>query len=953
MVLWRQVKLTFRQNLIIGVATSISFGLFNSLPAYSADVDLIPSVLSATCSSERSGRLCAQAIDGVIDGYPADSSKEWSAIGKVGAWIRLDWAAPVSISKVVLHDRILIGTRVTAGIINFSDGSSVPVGALPDNGAALEVTFASRTVSWFRFDITQTSSATINTGLAEIKAYSTPINSPINYQGQVSSAVCSTERSGRWCVQAIDGVVDGYPTDPSKEWTSNEKAGAWIQLNFSTAVTLNQVILHDRINLNGQNTQGIITFSDGGSLPIGVLPNDGTGFPVDFASRSVTWLRYTITAVSSSTINSGLAEIVPRFVPSGTGPTGELFNEALFAFPVANVGEASMAQAHDGKTGVLGNGWVANGVGDTLELHFDGVKPISKLELADSVGTDGQITAATVSFSDGTSFASGILPTNGTVVAFDFARKNVSWVKVKLNSVSGTNVGLSEVAAYGVLDGQTLQDSEQFTNGATEWSYIDNTTVPSPSNWTVNPDGILQQTVKNFAQTADGFQLGTYALWNNFTHNAMDLRVRIRPIRSGKLETGVMGIIFGYQDDNNYYRLSLASHKGYRKLEKRVNGMFTQLAGSTARFEPNEWNNIRVVLMDGLINVYVDGQYALTAVDGSFNSGKIGLWNSWTENRTEYDNLFVLTAPVNRAVVGLTAPVEFAVQSGTAVVLAPQRAGQVSFSGYEMVADEGTTVEQKRNVGLSPSIQDLTFTFPGAGTHTIAVYGRNTQGQRFGTPESMASIAGIGVGGLKLVTIGDSITTGMFDTIVEDDVSIDSRNSSGGYQPILNDKLAQFYGIPVTVIDDSNPGDKATDGISKINSILARNGTANALLLTYGTNDSSGTNRPDPVVFKGHIKQIVDAVIASGKIGKVFIGRPGPRLGKPGQSNTIKGYNSSIKQLVAEYAVTNPGIVFLGPDFYTYFDAHRTEYDVDGIHYTGTGYQSMGELWYQVLKGKI
>lgn len=775
----------------------------------------------------------------------------------------------------------------------------------------------------------------------------------LNLSDSILSATCSSQRTDRWCVQAIDGVVDGYPGDSTKEWVSTELAGAWIQLNFATAVTVNQVILHDRISSHGQSTQGIISFSDGNSLPVGALPNDGTGLPVNFTARSVTWLRYTITAVSATTINSGLAEIVPMFISSDENPTVELFNEALFAFPVANTGTATMEQALDGKTGILGNGWVANGVGDSLELHFDGVKSISKLELADSVGSDGQITAATVSFSDGTNFTTTSLPTNGTTVAFDFAAKNATWVKVQINSVIGTNIGLSEVAAYSVLDNQSILDNEQFANGATEWSFIDNTTVPTPSKWSVNPSGVLQQTVKNFKQTTDGFQLGTYALWNAFTHNAMDLRLRVRPIRSGKLETGVVGVIFGYQDDLNYYRLSLASHKGYRKLEKRVNGVFTQLAGNSARFEPNEWNNIRILLIDGMINVYVDGQFTLTAVDSSFSNGKIGLWNSWTENRTEYDNLFVLSAPAQRAIVGLTSPVEFAVQSGSAVVLTPHRAGQVTYSGYELVADEGTTQEQKRTVGLSPSVSQRTFSFTGPGTHTIAVYGRNALGQRFGTPESMAKITGIGVSGLKLVTLGDSITTGMFDTIVEDDVSIDGRNASGGYQPVLNNKLSQFYGVPITVIDDSNPGDKATDGINKINSILARNGTANALLLTYGTNDSSGTNRPDPIVFKSHIKQIVDAVIASGKIDKIFIGRPGPRLGKPGQSNTIKGYNSSIKQLVAEYAATNPGVVFVGPDFYAYFNVHQTEYDADGIHYTGTGYQSMGELWFQTLKGKI
>lgn len=1052
----RLVDSVLRQIFVAAVASFAALGWMFSGAISAAEINLIPTVSAATCSSERAGRGCAKALDGVVDGYPTDPSKEWSAFGTVGSWLRLTWATPVSINKVILHDRILSTSQITAGFLNFSDGSQVPVGALLNDGAESIVSFPARTVSWVQFDVTQVSSGTVNTGLAEIRAFgsdgvgnrapviqSGPTLSPspvvsgatatlsvsasdpdndalsyewsastgsisgsgasvtyvaptvaadtlgtvsvtvrdtlgssasassnvtiaasstgtteIDYRDQVASAICSTQRSGRWCIQAIDGVVDGYPTDPSKEWSSSEKVGAWIQLNFASAVTVNRVMLHDRILQGSQNTQGMLSFSDGTSVPVGTLPNDGTGLAVDFSVRAVTWLRYTVTGVSSSTISSGLAEIAPMFVPAG-GAGGVLFNEAFFAFPVVTAGAATAEQAQDGKTGVLGNGWVAAGQGDRLELHFDGVKPISKIELADSIGTDGQVTLATVSFSDGSSLNVANLPTDGTVTPINFATKNVTWMKVTLAGVSGVNFGLSEVAAYSALNGQEVLASERFANGAGGWSFVDNTASPSTAKWSVSASEVMQQTVRNFAQTSDGFQLGTYAVWNSVTfngqagHGDMDLRVRVRALRSGKLETGVVGVMFGYQDDNNYYRLSLATHKGYRKLEKRVNGVFTQLAGSSAAFEPNEWNNVRIVFMNGMINVYIDGEFALTAVDTTFSGGKIGLWNSWTDNRTEYDNLFVLSAPGNRSIVGLTAPVELAVQSGLAVTMMPKRVGALTISGYELVVDEGTGLELKRNVGLTPSNQDVTFTFSSAGTHSFAVYGRNSQGQRVGTPETTAKIRGIGVGGLKLVTLGDSITTGMFDTIIEDDVSVDGRNASGGYQPILNDKLSQLYSVPVSVIDDSNPGDKATDGISKINSILARNGNATALLLMYGANDSSGSLSTDPLTFKSQIKQIVDAVIADGKIGKIFIGRTAPRLGRVGQSNNIKAYNQRIAQLVNEYAATQPGKVFLGPDFYSYFSTHQTEYDADGIHFNGVGYQSMGELWYQVLQGLL
>ncbi len=49
------------------------------------------------------------------------------------------WASPVTLSHVVLHDRPNSNDQITAAHLIFSDGSFVPVGALPNAGAALTV----------------------------------------------------------------------------------------------------------------------------------------------------------------------------------------------------------------------------------------------------------------------------------------------------------------------------------------------------------------------------------------------------------------------------------------------------------------------------------------------------------------------------------------------------------------------------------------------------------------------------------------------------------------------------------------------------------------------------------------------------------------------------------------------------------------------------------------------
>ncbi|MCF3139020.1 chitobiase/beta-hexosaminidase C-terminal domain-containing protein [Paenarthrobacter sp. AR 02] len=109
--------------------------------------------------------------------------------------------------------------------------------------------------------------------------------------------------------KARDGYAWGSPMDASREWVTNGgKAGSWIQYNFSPARTINAVTLFDRPVASDQVTGGNLQFSDGSTVPVPALPNNGSGLTVNFPARTVSSLRFNITAVSSSTTNVGLAE---------------------------------------------------------------------------------------------------------------------------------------------------------------------------------------------------------------------------------------------------------------------------------------------------------------------------------------------------------------------------------------------------------------------------------------------------------------------------------------------------------------------------------------------------------------------------------------------------------------------------------------------------------------------
>ena len=370
-----------------------------------------------TQSSEVAGQEGVKAIDGVVDGYPGSWSNEWSSDGDgVGAWVRLTWDGPVTLSRVVLFDRPNGNDQITGGTLVFSDGSSVPVTSLANDGSATTITFPARAVTSVRLDVSSVSASTERAGLAEFEAWGTPGGSAANrppvanagadssdavgtlvrLDGSASSdpdaadsltyawtqtagpavelsgadtaapsftpvqsgdyvfelavsdgresstdsvavsvgddswtptnvarqsgvrVTQSSEVVGQEGVKAIDGVVDGYPGSWSNEWSSDgDGVGAWVRLTWDGPVTLSRVVLFDRPNGNDQITGGTLVFSDGSSVPVTSLANDGSATTITFPARAVTSVRLDVSSVSASTERAGLAEFEAWGMPGG------------------------------------------------------------------------------------------------------------------------------------------------------------------------------------------------------------------------------------------------------------------------------------------------------------------------------------------------------------------------------------------------------------------------------------------------------------------------------------------------------------------------------------------------------------------------------------------------------------------------------------------------------------
>jgi len=111
--------------------------------------------------------------------------------------------------------------------------------------------------------------------------------------------------------KVVDGSPLGWPVDYTHEWaTAGGGVGSWLKLAWSSPVALDHVVLYDRPNSDDQVTASTLTFDDGTTVQVPPLPNDGAPQTVAFpAPHTTTSILFTVTGVSATTQDVGLAEI--------------------------------------------------------------------------------------------------------------------------------------------------------------------------------------------------------------------------------------------------------------------------------------------------------------------------------------------------------------------------------------------------------------------------------------------------------------------------------------------------------------------------------------------------------------------------------------------------------------------------------------------------------------------
>lgn len=286
----------------------------------------IAGLATATASSETPAtqQLASKAIDGVIDGWPGDYTNEWASFnGGAGEWLQLTWDQDMLIEDVTLFDRPNLDDHITSATLHFSDGTTIPVSGFDNDGTATEVAdFAPIRASSLKVTIDSVSPYTSSAGLAEIivRGEAAPLLLTVaaaNVAGEATVSASSENASTyQLASKAVDGMADGWPGNYTHEWaTVGGGAGSWIDLAWDETMVVEKAILHDRPNADDQVLAASLVFEDGTRIATGELANDGAPTPVSFEPIATTSLRVEIDAVSGSTGNVGLSELVVLATP--------------------------------------------------------------------------------------------------------------------------------------------------------------------------------------------------------------------------------------------------------------------------------------------------------------------------------------------------------------------------------------------------------------------------------------------------------------------------------------------------------------------------------------------------------------------------------------------------------------------------------------------------------------
>ena len=160
--------------------------------------------------------------------------------------------------------------------------------------------------------------------------------------------------------------------------------------------------------------------------------------------------------------------------------------------------------------------------------------------------------------------------------------------------------------------------------------------------WVVQQDPTAPSKPNVLAQTSTDTTDSRFPLAILEEGNFQDVAVSVKFKAVARQVDQAGGIVFRYQDPNNYYVARANALEDNYRLYHVVAGRRQQFAGANFRVTRNQWHTLRVEAVGNQFKCYYDGALKITATDDTFSgAGKVGLWTK-ADSVTYFDDLTVI-----------------------------------------------------------------------------------------------------------------------------------------------------------------------------------------------------------------------------------------------------------------------------------------------------------------------
>jgi hypothetical protein len=322
---------------------------------------------------------------------------------------------------------------------------------------------------------------------------------------------------------------------------------------------------------------------------------------------ATTWTDYRVRVTMSSTDNDALG-VMFRYQDNDNYYRFSWDRERRYRRLVKKEDGEFVVLAKDKESYVVGQTYDVEIVADgtTLEIWIDGELVLS--------AEDGSLS-------------------EGTIALYSWANEGSYFDDIYVEDLATGNVLLSEDFNEGDLS---------------DWAIVDEGTNEGPSAWSAEMGILLQDSnIHSPPRNArDPAKLGTFAFYGVPEGNEppgqrattwTDYRVRVT---MSSTDNDALGVMFRYQDNDNYYRFSWDSSRRYRRLVKKENGQFVVLAEDKESYVIGQTYDVEIVADGTTLEIWIDGELVLCAEDGSLAEGTIALY-SWGNEGSYLDDICV------------------------------------------------------------------------------------------------------------------------------------------------------------------------------------------------------------------------------------------------------------------------------------------------------------------------